>query len=185
MLSINEGASKIVFGFNPEDLVGRPLGSFLNLFDDWKQKFGDDESLLVMLGMRAEQNMDVTYRAGVHPPFSDAEMVKGYVRNEESEAKRSTLLGALQSRHKEVPAIITLKMNSAAHEAILALNGASGTTATDAESTPVLTLGLWRAEGLTSVVEVDNSLNIVRAETTTGLLFGVPTNSLIRRSFKT
>jgi hypothetical protein len=77
VLSVNPGASKSVFGFNPQDLVGRPLAAFVNLFSQWRGKFGEDESLLVMLGMRAEQGLNVTYRCGVHNPFSDEELARG------------------------------------------------------------------------------------------------------------
>jgi hypothetical protein len=84
VLSVNPGASKSVFGFNPQDLVGRPLAAFVNLFSQWRGKFGEDESLLVMLGMRAEQGLDVIYRCGVHNPFSDEELARGAGADESS-----------------------------------------------------------------------------------------------------
>lgn len=64
VLAVNPGVSKAVFGFAPQELVGRPLAAFVNLFGQWRGKFGEDESLLVMLGMRAEQGQDVVYRWG-------------------------------------------------------------------------------------------------------------------------
>lgn len=64
VLAVNPGASKAMFGFAPQELVGRRLAAFVNLFGQWRGKFGEDESLLVMLGMRAEQGQDVVYRWG-------------------------------------------------------------------------------------------------------------------------
>lgn len=186
VVSVNEHAGKAVFGFQPQDLVGRPLASFVNLFSLWKQQFSEDESLLTMLATRAEQNLDVIYRAGVHSPYSDGEVAKGSPPTGLSESEppartKSTLLGALASRHKQQPAILKLKMAASAQDAILALQDPSSTL--DPEQTPVLTLSLFRAEGLTSVVEVDRKLNIARAEPTLGLIFGVPHSTLLRKSF--
>lgn len=182
VLSINENASKAVFGFNPSDLVGRPLGSFCNLFHDWKERFGSDESLLILLGMRAQRNMDVIYRAGVHSPLTDIELNSTKAA---AEGQGMSLLNALRAQHREQPAILDIKMSETAQDAILALGSGSGKAAgIDAETTPVLTLTLWRAEGLASVVEVDHKLGVVSAESTTGLMFGIPATALLRKNLK-
>lgn len=65
-------------------------------------------------------------------------------------------------------------------DATAGTNGA----ATDADNTAVLTVSLWRAEGLTALVEVDSKLGIVRADPSTGLIFGVAHTALLRKSFK-
>jgi hypothetical protein len=53
-----------------------------------------------------------------------------------------------------------------------------------ADRTPLLKLYLWRAEGLASQMEVDSKLNIVRADTCAGLIFGVSTSALLHKSYK-
>lgn len=68
VLSANPGASKLLFGINPSDLVGQHLSSFINVFQQWKKKFGEDDSLLMLLGMQAQDRNDTTFRAGIHPP---------------------------------------------------------------------------------------------------------------------
>jgi hypothetical protein len=218
VLSVNPGASKSVFGFHPQDLVGRPLAAFVNLFSQWRGKFGEDESLLVMLGMRAEQGLDVIYRCGVHSPFNDAELAHGAGASTAAGGLGSTmggttgstnllgsmpggggstaagglehsLLGALKLRHKERPAVLTMSVVHASDEAegsTTAAGAASGAAAAalDPNATAVLAVSLWRAEGLTSLMEVDGKLGISRAEPAAGLMFGVAHGQLLRKSFR-
>lgn len=75
VLSVNNGASKSVFGVEPKELVGKPLASFINVIGQWKAKFGSEESLLTMLALRVEQNHDAVVRCGLHNPFTE---VRGF-----------------------------------------------------------------------------------------------------------
>jgi hypothetical protein len=210
VLSVNPGASKAVFGFNPQELVGRPLAAFVNLFSQWRGKFGEDESLLVMLGMRAEQGLDVIYRCGVHTPFSDEELARGAGSTVGGGGTGSTagvgsvpggttaagvgvsaagtdhsLLGALKSRHKERPAVLTMSVVHASEDAEgSSTAGGSAAAAADVASTAVLAVSLWRAEGLTALMEVDGKMGIARAEPAVGLIFGVAHGQLLRKSFR-
>jgi hypothetical protein len=71
VLSVNGGANKSVFGVEPKELVGKPLASFINVFGQWKARFGSEEGLLTMLALRVEQNHDVVVRCGLHNPFTE------------------------------------------------------------------------------------------------------------------
>jgi hypothetical protein len=134
VLAVNAGASKAVFGVEPQELVGRPLSSLINVFGQWRAKFGDEESLLTTLALRVEQNHDVIVRCGLHNPFSEEEIQQRYgssgggAKGVTGDTLRSTadasgaaalgatggsgniLLTALKSRTKERPAIMTLSM---------------------------------------------------------------------------
>eukprot|EP00775_Hariotina_reticulata_P003515 gene3515-3785_t len=184
VLGVNEHASKLVFGFAPTCLVGRQLSSFINMFSEWRQMYGEDESLLVMLGKRAEQKQDVVIRVGIHNPMTDSEIMNSTSggRGEQSassQAVNSVLLSTLQQRRKERPAVMTLKMIQLNDE-----EEARAATAAGSETMPVLALDLWRAEGLTSLVEVDSQLAIMRAEPTAGLIFGMSNQLLTQANFR-
>lgn len=56
--------------------------------------------------------------------------------------------------------------------------------AADVNETAVLSVSLWRAEGLTALVEVDGKMGIARAEPAAGLMFGVGHGQLLRKSFR-
>lgn len=71
VLSVNPGASKAVFGVEPSELVGKSLSSFINVFGQWKAKYGSEEGLLTKLALRVEQSHDVVVRCGLHNPFSE------------------------------------------------------------------------------------------------------------------
>jgi hypothetical protein len=187
VLSVNENASKSVFGFPPACLVGRPLATFINMFSEWRQMYGEDESLLVMLSQRAEQKQDVVIRVGVHNPMTDSEIINSSSRGHQgsgepaasSQTVNSVLLKTLQQRRKERPAVMTLKM--------IQLNDdeeARAATAAGSQTMPVLALDLWRAEGLTSLVEVDSRLVITKAEPSAGLIFGMSNQQLLLTNFR-
>lgn len=105
--------------------------------------------------------------------------VAGSVAGADSE---HTLLGALKCRHKDRPAILTMSLIRSENEADAA--AASSPAAADMAALPVLSVSLWRAEGLTSLVEVDAKLGILRAEPSTGLVFGVSHTALLHKSFR-
>eukprot|EP00775_Hariotina_reticulata_P003511 gene3511-3781_t len=186
VVSVNENASKMVFGFAPSALVGRPLTTFVNMFSEWRQKFGDAESLLVMLGKRAEQKQDVVIRVGIHNPMTDNEILQlaegtrvSVDETKGSESIGSTLLSTLQQRRKERSAVMTLRMIQLSDE-----EEARAATLEGSESTAVLAVDLWRAEGLTSLVEVNDRLAITKAEQGVGLIFGMSTQVLMGSNFK-
>jgi len=68
VLDVNAGASKALFGFNPVDLVGQPLCAFINVFEEWKAKFGEDNSLLVLLMQHVQDCSEASWRVGVSSP---------------------------------------------------------------------------------------------------------------------
>jgi len=165
------------------------LESFINMFSEWRHKFGEADSLLVMLGKRAEQKQDVVIRVGVHNPMTDSEILMGSSAAVNTggfedaavgtESIGSTLLSTLQQRRKERSAVMTLRMIQLTDE-----EEARAATLEGSESIAVLAVDLWRAEGLTSLVEVDSQLAITRAEEGVGLIFGMSSQVLMHSSFK-
>lgn len=51
-----------------QSIIGMKLGSFINVFEDWTARFGEDTSLLSGLWMRALEGTDDAWRVGVHVP---------------------------------------------------------------------------------------------------------------------
>lgn len=49
-------------------LVGLPLRSFTDVFQEWTTRFGEDNRLLSGLLMRAMEGSDTVWRVGVHAP---------------------------------------------------------------------------------------------------------------------
>lgn len=47
------GAPKALYGFEPAELVGRPLAAAVNVFGLWRRQFGEDGSLLALLAAQA------------------------------------------------------------------------------------------------------------------------------------
>lgn len=73
VLAIDSATPKSLFGFNPSDIISKPLGSFLHTFGQWKREgHGSDETLLSLLAVHAQLgNAESAWRVGVHPPVSD------------------------------------------------------------------------------------------------------------------
>jgi hypothetical protein len=191
VLSVNHHAPKSMFGFPPSCLVGRPLATFINIFKEWREKFGEDESLLVLLGLRSGSNQDVVLRVGICNPMSDEEIVQAQ-RAEAGNIGSSTdglgaaerpatskLLAALQRRRRDRPAIMTLSLMHMSEE-----DEAKAATDAGADSAAAISIELWHAEGLSGLVEVDNQLSITRAESAAALMFGMSQRAVLHTSFR-
>ena len=76
VLSASAGAPKALFGFAPAAVVGRPLAAFVNVFGQWRRKFGEDESLLMLLATHAQERSEASWRVTVRPPVADADIGK-------------------------------------------------------------------------------------------------------------
>lgn len=76
VLSVDAASPKALFGFSPTDLVGRPLAAFVDVFGSWRRQFGEDASLLMMLGVHAQQKGESAWRVGVTQPVADADIGK-------------------------------------------------------------------------------------------------------------
>jgi hypothetical protein len=48
-----------------QDMVGRPVRAFVNVFGEWSRMHGEDASLLTALGLRALDGADEAWRVGV------------------------------------------------------------------------------------------------------------------------
>jgi hypothetical protein len=78
VLAVNAGASRALFGFLPQTLVGQRLSSFINVFREYARAHGsDDTGLLTALGVRAlEGAADDAWRVGITAPGA-SEKVRG------------------------------------------------------------------------------------------------------------
>jgi hypothetical protein len=70
--AVNAGATKALFGFKPQDLVGKPARSLVNVLADCSARFGDDARLLAALGIRALEGTEEAWRVGVTLPSAPA-----------------------------------------------------------------------------------------------------------------
>jgi hypothetical protein len=93
------GSSKALYGFDPSDVIGRPLASIVDVFGLWRRQFTEDQSLLGLLTHQAAANTSAgidaeagglmsadddyssgggcCWRVGVHLPVtSDGQIVK-------------------------------------------------------------------------------------------------------------
>jgi hypothetical protein len=77
IVSVNAGASRSLFSFEGQQLVGQPLSSAIDIFTDWKQGHGEELSLLELLvGQLMASDPAATkvttvcasWRVGVHRP---------------------------------------------------------------------------------------------------------------------
>jgi hypothetical protein len=77
------GAPKPLYGFEPSELIGRPLAAAVDVFGQWIHQFGDDETLLALLAQQCidgaacgnDQAAGSSWRVGVHLPVkSDADI---------------------------------------------------------------------------------------------------------------
>ncbi|KAI8474715.1 MAG: hypothetical protein J3K34DRAFT_518018 [Monoraphidium minutum] len=192
VLSVNPGAAKALFGFQPQMLVGRHLSSFLTVFRDYKAQAGGRDNgvgLLTALGMRAlEGATDDAWRVGVAVPKDGKDGATA------SEAASSALAVALQQRNRERPALMSIKVldldeNDAAADgaaaAAAAASGGGGVPAgAPAAERAAMEVTLWRAAAVAAVVEVDSRLQIKRVDAAAGLLFGVSSRSMIKKDFR-
>jgi hypothetical protein len=48
-----------------QDMVGRPVRAYVNVFGEWARMHGEDASLLTALGLRALEGADEAWRVGV------------------------------------------------------------------------------------------------------------------------
>ncbi|KIY97575.1 hypothetical protein MNEG_10388 [Monoraphidium neglectum] len=167
------GATKAVFGFSPQALVGKQLSAVINAFDEWGQKFGDDGAgLLVALGVRAAEGgaaADAAWRT-------------------------SAMALALQQRRRIQPALMQVKLHEpgsatagdglASAEGVAAAAAAAGIEAPRPQDAR-LRVVLWRADAVAGVVEVSGGpagLAVTRADDAAGLIFGACPKALLKRS---
>ena len=86
---------------------------------------------------------------------------------------------------------IAMRMSEAVEAApgaadVAALTAAEAATAQAAAHTERLHIEvtLWRADAVAAVVEVDSHMEITRAETAAGLIFGVGHRTLLKKDFR-
>ncbi|GBF92718.1 hypothetical protein Rsub_05087, partial [Raphidocelis subcapitata] len=194
VLSVNPGASRALFGFPPQALVGQRLSSFINVFREYaRSRRSDDAGLLTALGVRAlEGATDEAWRVGVTAPGASE---KGAAAA--SAAAASSLAQALQQRNRERPALMSIAVRTDEHEegeggagagsggsAAAAVAATTSGGPSDRGERAALEVVLWRADTVTAVIEVDSNLVVSRADATAGLLFGVSHRALLKKDFR-
>lgn len=79
----------------------------------------------------------------------------------------------MHSRHRERPAMMTVQQ---------ALTGEDEDVDLSSDNTPVLRIHLWRADAVSTVLEVDPKLHITKADPLAGVMFGVSHKMLQRKT---
>lgn len=89
MLVVAAGAPKALYGFEPSELIGRPLAATIDVFGRWRHQFGGDESLLGVLAAQALEEAQgdslgaggkasaagCAWRVGVHLPVKSDDAI--------------------------------------------------------------------------------------------------------------
>jgi hypothetical protein len=76
------GTPKALYGFDPSQLVGRPLAAAVDVFGHWRHQFAEDGSLLTLLAARVMDQapgqgsgsgvvVGPSWRVGVHLPVKN------------------------------------------------------------------------------------------------------------------
>ncbi|WIA34679.1 hypothetical protein OEZ86_012993 [Tetradesmus obliquus] len=217
ILQVNKDTPKALYGFEPSQLLGRPLAAALDVFGHWRHHFGEDGSLLALL---AEHSMDEesvqgsgsggrssavgpSWRVGVHLPVkSDDDIAahaalmatdthlgaQGHVQASSTALaatggsnttltadQASTFLHTLQQRKQLRPVCMTM--------AVIAQGGDLVVDEEQADLLPVLQVSLFRADALSSLIELDNRLSVTHADEAAGLMFGVNAKQLLKKNF--
>jgi hypothetical protein len=83
MPTLFAGTPKALYGFEPSQLVGRPLATAVDVFGQWRHQFNEDGSLLTLLAARAMDEPSgqgsgskgtvagPSWRVGVHLPVKN------------------------------------------------------------------------------------------------------------------
>uniref|UniRef100_A0A383VUJ6 PAS domain-containing protein n=1 Tax=Tetradesmus obliquus TaxID=3088 RepID=A0A383VUJ6_TETOB len=162
ILQVNAGAPKALYGFEPSELVGKPLAATVDIFGVWRHRFEEDGSLLALLAAQAMEETgagssgrsnagSASWRVGVHLP------------------KRDRLRAACMQ----------IELATADED----LSQQLLEDAAAAETVPVLQVSLYRADALSSVVELDKHLTIAHADDAAGLMFGINHKHMLKKSF--
>ncbi|GFR46430.1 hypothetical protein Agub_g8004 [Astrephomene gubernaculifera] len=160
---VSKGASSQLFGFDPNKVVGRGIWEILEdvaSSDGGARLSTPGPRMITSLVNKAMSNPGCSWRVRVGPP------AKGSSRtaSELTAAARATL---------KKPAVLQVMVEVPAGD--------------DEDAVPVVYVDLWPTTSVTGVVELDASgrMNAVLEEGTrpAGLLFGVPTQSLVGSMF--
>lgn len=114
LLCLVAGASRSLFGFEGQQLVGQPLSSAIDIFTDWKQGHGEELSLLELLvGQLMASDPSATrvtsvcasWRVGVHKPVAPA--------HADAAVRMQQLFGKLFSKRRCRP--VELRLTNGPH----------------------------------------------------------------------
>jgi hypothetical protein len=104
VLVLAAGAPKALYGFEPCELVGKPLAATVDVFGLWRHQFDEDGSLLALLAAQAMEEtagsssskssvFGISWRVGVHLPVkTDAEITE-HAAAMAGEAEANTKVG--------------------------------------------------------------------------------------------
>ncbi|WIA17635.1 hypothetical protein OEZ85_014441 [Tetradesmus obliquus] len=157
-----------VFGFAPGLLLGRNVSECVDVFRGLPQRDGpqglDVEHVLAVLVHKVLEQKDASWRCGVHPPMTAAEVA----------AAQAHVIQANMLASRTKAALLSLEVTE--HEP----DEAAG----QHEAAVSIVLHLWRAEMLMGVVEVDKEGLVAKAGCCAlhqpGPLLGISSNSMLR-----
>ncbi|KXZ48850.1 hypothetical protein GPECTOR_25g435 [Gonium pectorale] len=157
-----------LFDFPAASLLGACLSDCVDLFDEWRQRSGDDEVQMLLLALldKEAEMPGTSWRVKVH-----------------AVSARGDELSPLQVQAK------MSRKGAVARSACLQIdllegtegNGAEGRSEGDDGSASRILITLWRRDLLAGVVELDEELTIRKANPLTALITGLPVSAMLRK----
>lgn len=121
------GAPKRLFGFNPADIIGRPVASVVDVFGLWRNQFGEDSSLLTLLFFDAlKSGRDAvaadkrhvagsSWRVGVHLPVKSDDEIASHAAQLAAQAERKKVSGVASAVKAVTMAVLHLMQSMVQH----------------------------------------------------------------------
>ncbi|GIL79405.1 hypothetical protein Vretimale_18290 [Volvox reticuliferus] len=175
-----------IFGYPPENLVGRKLYEAVDIFQEWHGQGHSVMHAVKALAQHSSARPGSAWRVGVLPHYLSLEMEKAAQKldncadgEDQTEEKRLSASGMRTDRQlshrRSMRRNATLLRTSLPRwrAAIMQVMGPEH-TATGTH----YTVKLWRPELLSGVLELNEKMVVVKADSAAGLIFGVPSYTM-------
>ncbi|KXZ48338.1 hypothetical protein GPECTOR_28g744 [Gonium pectorale] len=173
-----------IFGFPPENLVGRKLYEAVDIFYEWHGQGHSVMHAVKALAQHSTVRPGSAWRVGVLPHYVSLETEKKAIKLERLETRleregdvdpHAEGFRELAHNRRSMRRSSTLLRQSIVkwRAAILQVQGP--------EHTPtgsLYTVRLWRPEMLSGVLELNDRMMVVKADAAAGLIFGIPSYSM-------
>ncbi|GLI68263.1 hypothetical protein VaNZ11_012618, partial [Volvox africanus] len=183
---IDSSSRPQVFGYPPENLVGRKLYDAVDIFQEWHGQGHSVMHAVKALAQHSSARPGSAWRVGVLPQYLSLEMEKaaqklgnGADGEDQTDEKRASVPGMRADRQlshrRSMRRNATLLRTSLPkwRAAIMQVMGPEH-TATGTH----YTVKLWRPELLSGVLELNEKMVVVKADSAAGLIFGVPSYTM-------
>ncbi|KAG2487286.1 hypothetical protein HYH03_014127 [Edaphochlamys debaryana] len=184
------------FGFAPENALNRKLYELVDIFQEWHGQGHSVMHAVKALGIASQSKPGSAWRVGVLPQHISLETEKAAARMERDVAADKAVADAdagvvsvgddptnaprelAAGRRGSIRRSSTLLRNSmpTARAAIMQVLGPEHTP----EGTQYV-IKLWRPELLGGVMELNDRMTVIKADTAAGLIFGVPATSMFQQ----